>query len=94
MKTVVLYGIAGADNHYRCVRYTCIPGEEVSINAIKYEAYAMRDEYPSVERVFAIDNRYGLARDYMESIKKNSIESCVIFKDILEREGIEIPVNE
>ena len=90
MKTVFLYGIAGADNHYRCVRYTCIPEQDVSISAIKYEAYAMKDEYPSVERVFAIDNRYGLYRDYMESIKKNSIESCAIFKDILERQGVEI----
>lgn len=33
---------------------------------------------------------YGLKREFQESIKRNSIESCAIFKDILEREGIKI----
>lgn len=43
---------------------------------------------PDVEHVYAIDNRYGLRRDYKESMKQNSIESHYIFKDILEREGM------
>lgn len=34
--------------------------------------------------------QYGLKREFQESIKRNSIESCAIFKDTLEREGIQI----
>ena len=45
---------------------------------------------PSIEHVYAVDQRPGLRRDYIESIKENSIESCYEFKDILEREGLKI----
>lgn len=90
MKQVFLYGIGGADTQYGVIRYTCIPEEDISINTIKYEASMMRIKYPSVKRVFAIDNRPGLRRDYIVAIKKNSIESCAIFRDILEKEGNEI----
>lgn len=50
----------------------------------------MKMKYPNIERVFAIDNGRGLARDYREACKKNSIESHAIFKDILEREGLDL----
>lgn len=87
MKTIFLYGIAGADNKYRVLRYACIDETNFSINNIRYAAQLMRIRNPSIEHVYALDNRYGLRRDYMESIKKNTIESCAIFKDILERDG-------
>lgn len=45
---------------------------------------------PSIEHVYLISNRHGLKREFQESIKRNSIESCAIFKDTLEREGIQI----
>ena len=50
----------------------------------------MRMKYPNIERVFAIDNGRGLARDYANALKTNTIESHAIFKDILEREGLEL----
>lgn len=87
MKTIFLYGIAGADKKYRVLRYACIEEPHFSINNIRYAAQLMRIRNPSIEHVYALDNRYGLRRDYMESIKKNTIESCAIFKDILERDG-------
>ena len=87
MKTIFLYGIAGADNKYRVLRYACIDEANFSINNIRYAAQLMRIHNPSIQHVYALDNRYGLRRDYMESIKKNTIESCAIFKDILERDG-------
>lgn len=31
-----------------------------------------------------------IKREFMESTKRNSIESCAIFKDTLEREGIKV----
>lgn len=90
MKQVFLYGIADAADQYRVVRYFCIEDEDVSINNIMYSAQMMKIKNPSIVQVYAMDNRRGLRRDYMESIKKNSIESCAIFKDILEREGLKV----
>ena len=90
MKSMFLYGIGGAENNYRVVRYTEIPEDSMTVLTYKYEASMMRIRYPSVERVFLMDNRHGLRRDYTIAYKKNSIESWAIFKDILEREGIEI----
>lgn len=90
MKQVILYGIAGADKHYKVLRYFVIEEEFISICNIKHCAFTMQDKYPEVKQVFAIDNRYGLRRDYIEAIKKDSLESCVEFKDILEREGLKV----
>mgnify|MGYP004567709075 CR=1 FL=1 len=90
MKQVVLYGVAGADKCYKVIRYFVIEDELISIAAIKHCAFVMKDRHPEVKQVYAIDNRYGLRRDYMESIKKDSVESCIEFMDILEREGIKI----
>lgn len=90
MNQVILYGIAGAENQYRVIRYFIIDAELVSISNIVYQADTLRIKNPTVEHVYAVDNRRGLRRDYVESYKKNTIESYAIFKDILEREGIMI----
>lgn len=88
MKTVFLYGLGGAEKQYKVLRYTRMDDEDITIRNIVYEAEMMKVRYPSVEHVYAVDNRHNLGRDYMDSIKKNTIESCAIFKDILEREGL------
>ena len=90
MKPVFLYGIGGAKDQFRVIRYSRIDENEVSIDMFKYLAMTMKIRYPGIERVFAVDDRPGLYRCYMDTIKKNSIESCVIFRDMLERSGIEI----
>lgn len=90
MKRIFLYGMTGAEDQYRVARYFCIDQRDLSIENIIYSAQMMKIKNPSIERVYAMDDRYGLRRDYMESIKKNSIESCAIFKDILEREGLRV----
>ena len=90
MKQVILYGIAGADKGYKVLRYFVIGDELISISNIRYCASTMRNRYPSVEHVFAVDNRYGLKKDYIEAIKRDSMESYIELKDILEREGIKI----
>ena len=87
MKQVILYGIAGADKHYRILRYFVINEEFISINNIMRSARRMVKDYPEIKRVFAIDNRYGLRRDYEEAYAKDSIESCFEFVSILESEG-------
>lgn len=90
MKSIFLYGIGGARDQYRVIRYTRIDEWDFSINTLMYEASIMRINYPSVEHVYAVDNRYGLGRTYLESVKKNSIESCAVFKDLIQRQGLEI----
>lgn len=88
MKQIILYGLSGASKAYTVLDYFCIYEEFISIGTIRGEALRLRIKNPSIEHVYAIDNRYGLRRDYRESIKQNSIESHYIFKDILEREGM------
>ena len=87
MKTIFLYGIGGADKKYKVLRYACIEEPNFSILNIRNLAQLMKIHNPSIVHVYALDNRFGLRRDYMESIKKDTIESCTIFKDILERDG-------
>ena len=88
MSQVILYGISGASKAYAVLNYYCVYEEYVSIRTIQDEARRLRMRNPSVEHVYAIDNRYGLRQDYRDSMKQNSIESHYIFKDILEREGL------
>ena len=90
MNRIYLYGIAGANDKYAVIRYQAVDVEHRPIDAIKIESDIMRMDYPSVKQVFAIDARGGLANDYRRAIKQNSIEGFIIFKDILERMGIEI----
>ena len=90
MNRIYLYGIAGANDKYAVIRYQAVDVEHRPIDAIKMEADIMRMEYPNVKQIFAIDARGGLANDYRRAIKNNTFESYIIFKDILERKGIEI----
>lgn len=90
MKQIILYGISGPSKAYAVLNYFCIYEEFVSIRTIMDEALRLRMRNPSIEQVYAIDNRYGLRRDYQESMKQNSIEIHYIFKDILEREGMRV----
>ena len=52
----------------------------------------MMDNYPTIEHIYAIDNRPGLRKEYVNAIrdKHNSIESRVVFKHTLVNEGIKI----
>ena len=90
MRQVILYGLAGADKQYKAVRYYAINEEFITVSNIAHCAFVMQDKYPTVKSVYAIDNRYGLKKDYIESITKDTVESCAEFKDILEREGIRV----
>lgn len=90
MRSIFLYGIGGARDQYRVIRYTRIDEPDFSINTLLYETSMMKMRYPSIEHVYAVDNRYGLGKTYLESVKKNSIESCAIFKDLIQRQGLEI----
>ena len=90
MRRIYLYGLTGVENQYRIVRYSYIDDERISIDTIRMHATWMKLHYSSIEHVYAIDGRRGLAASYREAIKNDSIESLIIFKDILEREGIKV----
>ncbi len=90
MNNIILYGIGDARYQYRVLRYFAIYDERADTSEVKRIARMMQVINPSIEHVYMITNRPGLKREFMESIKRNSIESCAIFKDTLEREGIKI----
>ena len=90
MNNLILYGIGDATYQYRVLKYFCIYDERIDVAEIKRIARMMRVTIPSIEHVYLISNRYGLKREFQESIKRHSIESYAIFKDTLEREGIQI----
>lgn len=90
MNNIILYGIGDARYQYRVLRYFAIYDERADTSEVKRIARMMQVINPSIEHVYMITNRRGLKREIMESTKRNSIESCAIFKDTLEREGIKI----
>lgn len=90
---IFLYGITGADQMYRVAKYWCffdVESEPVTIRDIIYQASMLRMKNPSIEQVYAIDDRHGLRSDFRYAMKKNSIESWAIFKNILEMEGLRV----
>ena len=90
MNNIILYGIGDARYQYRVLRYFAMNDERADTSEVKRIARMMQIINPSIEHVYMITNRRGLKREFMESTKRNSIESCAIFKDTLEREGIKI----
>ena len=90
MNNIILYGIGDVRYQYRVLRYVAIYDERADTSEVKRIARMMQVINPSIEHVYMITNRRGLKREFMESTKRNSIESCAIFKDTLEREGIKI----
>lgn len=89
-RQIILYGLGGADIQYVAISYYCIYEEDISILTIRHHAEMMKDFNPTIETVYAIDNRPGLRRDYTYSVKKHSIESCAEFKNLLERYGMKV----
>lgn len=87
-RQILLYGLGGADKQYGVLRWYCIYDQDISITNIIYQARKMKWNNPSIEKVYAVDNRHGLKREYQESIKAHTIASQYEFKDLLEREGI------
>lgn len=86
---VVIYGIGKAEDNYAVLRYWRMFQEDVSIREIDRSVKYMRADCPGVERVFVIDNYHGLRRDYLETKRMNSYAGWIMFRDILERQGVE-----
>lgn len=89
-KQIVLYGIAGVQDNYQVVQYRRIDLPYATVSYQKWVARCMKEDFQSIERVFAVDNRYGLSGECRKAMKTGSIEEKILFKDMLEREGNEI----
>lgn len=90
MTQIILYGIGGADIQYCPIRFQVIDINDYTTWYAKYAARMMVAENPTIKQVYQMDNRHGLKREYTNAVKRHSIESCAIFKDTLEREGIKL----
>lgn len=87
MTKFVLYGIAGASDGYRIVKYDFYEGAIYDTKPIKAHAGLMRFNNPTIEHVYLVSPGTELATDYRKTIKQNSVEANVIFKLTLERDG-------
>jgi hypothetical protein len=89
---IILYGLAGIDAQYVPVGYFIMNEGFMTIAGLAHTAKYMMDNYPTIEHIYAIDNRPGLRKEYANAIhdKHNSIESRVVFKHTLMKEGIKI----
>lgn len=90
---LMYYGIAGADENYRVVRFYGIRSADYTIENETRIVSDMLDANPGIRRVFVVTNGFGLKKDYRSAVSQNSIESWIIFKDLLERRGREINVR-
>lgn len=90
---IILYGLGGAEKQYQVLAYWAIYKDDISTDNIKYQAYKLAERNPSIKMIFQVDNRPGLKSEYVRSYKEHSIESCAIFKDLLERGGIRLKID-
>lgn len=91
MNKVYIYGISGVSNSYRPVGYIRIWQDEATVTNLRNLAVTLWTSRPGATEFYAIDDRKGLADDYRMAISdKRGIEGPIVFRDILQREGIRI----
>jgi hypothetical protein len=82
---IFLYGL---DKEYRVVRYTHISNEHLKLKDLMFAALMLKHNYPNIELVYAADASYTTYRACQDSIKKGSVEERVLFKTVLDVEGL------
>ena len=88
MKEMFLYGLAGAADQYRIVRYEPVDRETFSVSNAAGLACLMKYKNPTIVHVYLLDNRKGLGYEVTRIMKTNTIEDNVAFKDMCERNGL------
>lgn len=88
MNNLILYGIGDAGDNYRVFKYWRFFNDNVTIADIKWQTRVMVDSYPSITRVFLVNNSSELYWDFKRVLKDPSIENNVIFKNTLEYRGL------
>lgn len=93
MNNIILYGLGGASDNYRVLKYWRFMEQNVTIKDIMYQAWMMVENYPSIREVYAIDNSSELYQDFKRVLKYPSIENNVVFKSIMETRGLLVYEN-
>lgn len=88
-KRIYLYGLTGVRGAYKVIRYEYVE-DCSSIRDLRLAAFDMTIRFGAVESVYAVDARPGLATEYRATLRKNSLQENIMFKDMLEREGIRV----
>lgn len=88
MRKVYLYGIASVEKSYNIVRYQWLEGDSISIRQMIGAAQWMVENNSAIQHVYAVDDRPGLCREYRDAIQHQTIDRFVLFKNMLEREGL------
>ena len=92
MNRIYLYGLAEAEDQYRIVRYSYIDLtiEPVTIRRLATLASWMRFKDPSIEHVYAMDDKPGLSKIFWNTFNNSTVQNNVEFKCMLEKEGLKI----
>lgn len=88
-RRVYLYAF---DNVLRIVDTKYLEGEAISVRDMRRLAKWMMDTCPKPVAVYAVDNRPGLYKEFMETVKTKDFTKHVEFADTISREGILITV--
>lgn len=88
-KRVYLYAF---NNVLRVVDTKFLEGEAISVRDMLRLAKWMTETYPEPVVVYAVDNRPGLYKEFLESVKTKDFTKHVEFADIISREGLLIKV--
>ena len=87
VKRVFFYGL---DETYKLVHYYFCPKDELTIWSIRATGKALRQDYPHIRHVYAVDGGTLIYLAYRDLSRQDSTENRVEFKMMLEQYGIEI----
>jgi hypothetical protein len=84
-KRVYLYAF---NNVLEIVDTKFLEDDAISVLNVRRLANWMRDTYPEPVAIYVVDNRRGLHKEYLESVKTKDFTKHVELADIINREGI------
>ena len=84
-RKILVYALGGAKKKYIPLDYGWYFVDQTSIRYIINDTIGDNDE---VKYIYLIDPIKGIKYSYNRSLRDNSIESGVIFKDLLDRKGL------
>ena len=92
-RTIYVYGLAGADQQYRVVRYSFFDVEQARdvTEEMHIQAAWLRSHDSAIETVYAVSGGRGLKYIYLDAVKRNTVETNVTFKTFLEQRGVIVP---
>lgn len=82
----VLYGLT---KEYRITGYWIIRDADYQIGHLKWLADKIQQAYPGTELVYAVDNGPSIRNGYFGA-KKGLMEDRVLFKILLQEEGVRV----